>query len=454
MSASSPSPRAEPRADTHNPMAERTVPTDIAGLRAAYAQGLDPAAVVDHAFDAIEAAADPGIFILLLDRETVRARPPDNCGLRSVKPNRCGASRSRSRTTSTSPGCRPRPPARLRLHARGERDGRAAAARRRRAADRQDQSRPVRDRPGRRAHALSGAEECRSIRRSCRADRARARRWRWRAGSCRSRSAPIRRDRAGCRPASTTSSGSSPRSARCRPAAWCRPAARSTACRCSPAPSTMPGRSTRSIAGHDAEDPFSRAVALGDPGAAPPHPRSACRAPADLKFFGDERGGGRLAPRACEMLQGSARSWSTSIRAVVRDRGAALRGAVGGRALRGHPRPSWSSAPSEVHPVTRADHREGAAASPPPMPSPALYRLAGAEAREEPCGRHRCADGADGAVSPTLAEVAADPIGPNARLGTYTNFVNLLDLAANGRAGPIPNGRAGGRRHLHWPARP
>ncbi len=28
----------------------------------------------------------------------------------------------------------------------------------------------------------------------------------------------------------------------------------------------------------------------------------------------------------------------------------------------------------------------------------------------------------------TLAEIAADPIGPNARLGTYTNFVNLLDL--------------------------
>jgi allophanate hydrolase len=30
---------------------------------------------------------------------------------------------------------------------------------------------------------------------------------------------------------------------------------------------------------------------------------------------------------------------------------------------------------------------------------------------------------------PTLADLDADPIGPNARLGTYTNFVNLLDLA-------------------------
>lgn len=31
---------------------------------------------------------------------------------------------------------------------------------------------------------------------------------------------------------------------------------------------------------------------------------------------------------------------------------------------------------------------------------------------------------------PTLAEVAADPVGVNARLGTWTNFVNLCDLAA------------------------
>ncbi|MDI2132877.1 allophanate hydrolase [Yinghuangia seranimata] len=31
---------------------------------------------------------------------------------------------------------------------------------------------------------------------------------------------------------------------------------------------------------------------------------------------------------------------------------------------------------------------------------------------------------------PTLAKVTADPVGVNARLGTYTNFVNLLDLAA------------------------
>ncbi|MDX6221724.1 MAG: allophanate hydrolase, partial [Frankiales bacterium] len=38
---------------------------------------------------------------------------------------------------------------------------------------------------------------------------------------------------------------------------------------------------------------------------------------------------------------------------------------------------------------------------------------------------------------PTLAEVAADPVGVNSRLGVYTNFVNLLDLCAIA----VPSGR-------------
>ncbi len=41
---------------------------------------------------------------------------------------------------------------------------------------------------------------------------------------------------------------------------------------------------------------------------------------------------------------------------------------------------------------------------------------------------------------PTLAEVAEDPVGVNSRLGTYTNFVNLLDLAAVA----VPAGTADG----------
>ena len=46
---------------------------------------------------------------------------------------------------------------------------------------------------------------------------------------------------------------------------------------------------------------------------------------------------------------------------------------------------------------------------------------------------------------PTLAELEADPFGPNARLGVYTNFVNLLDLAAIAVPGPArPDGLPAG----------
>ena len=45
----------------------------------------------------------------------------------------------------------------------------------------------------------------------------------------------------------------------------------------------------------------------------------------------------------------------------------------------------------------------------------------------------------------TLADVAADPIGANSRLGVYTNFVNLLDLCAVAVPGPFrDDGRPSG----------
>ena len=38
---------------------------------------------------------------------------------------------------------------------------------------------------------------------------------------------------------------------------------------------------------------------------------------------------------------------------------------------------------------------------------------------------------------PTLAQLQADPVEPNRRLGHYTNFVNLLDMAAHALPGPM-----------------
>ena len=40
-------------------------------------------------------------------------------------------------------------------------------------------------------------------------------------------------------------------------------------------------------------------------------------------------------------------------------------------------------------------------------------------------------------IAPKVAELEADPISPNSRLGTYTNFVNLLDLCALAVPGPF-----------------
>ena len=67
-----------------------------------------------------------------------------------------------------------------------------------------------------------------------------------------------------------------------------------------------------------------------------------------------------------------------------------------------------------------------------------LYRLEALRRATEPVWRGIDVAGrADRAVRADAAEVEADPIGPNSELGTYTNFVNLLDLAAIAVPGPM-----------------
>ncbi len=90
-----------------------------------------------------------------------------------------------------------------------------------------------------------------------------------------------------------------------------------------------------------------------------------------------------------------------------------------------------------LHPVTRAI-LDGAARYSAVDTFKAMYRLAelrrAAEAALAPY------DGLavpTAPIFPTLADLAADPIGPNSRLGTYTNFVNLLNLAAIAVPGPF-----------------
>src|SRR5262249_35466518 len=86
-------------------------------------------------------------------------------------------------------------------------------------------------------------------------------------------------------------------------------------------------------------------------------------------------------------------------------------------------------APDAMHPVTREIILAGAKPSAADAFA-AFYRLAGPRRECEPLCR------AAAIVLPTVPtvytveQVLADPIALNSRLGTYTNFVNLLDLCA------------------------
>ncbi|MBC9880546.1 allophanate hydrolase [Bradyrhizobium sp. INPA01-394B] len=104
-----------------------------------------------------------------------------------------------------------------------------------------------------------------------------------------------------------------------------------------------------------------------------------------------------------------------------------------------------ASAPDSIHPVTREITAAGARLSAAETFS-ALYRLQGLRKIAE-----RTFANIDALVLPTAptayttAQVLANPIELNSRLGTYTNFVNLLDLCglavpASMRADGIPFG--------------
>jgi allophanate hydrolase len=93
--------------------------------------------------------------------------------------------------------------------------------------------------------------------------------------------------------------------------------------------------------------------------------------------------------------------------------------------------------PELVHPVTRGI-LAGAARFSAVDAFRGLYDLADVKRRTAPVWQRVEALAVPSVPCfPTLAELEADPLGPNARLGTYTNFVNLLDLAALAVPGPM-----------------
>jgi allophanate hydrolase len=183
----------------------------------------------------------------------------------------------------------------------------------------------------------------------------------------------------------------------------------------------------RAMAGPDGADPFSRNRELAGVSAFPANPRLGVPRDGQLIFFGD---------KASEAAYGAAlKRWSAL--------GATLVGFdlepfyETARLLYEGPwvaerylviRNLLASSPDAIHPVTREIAAGGARLTAADTFA-ALYRLQALRRIAE-----RAFANIDALVLPTAptvystAQVLANPIELNSRLGTYTNFVNLLDL--------------------------
>ncbi len=96
-----------------------------------------------------------------------------------------------------------------------------------------------------------------------------------------------------------------------------------------------------------------------------------------------------------------------------------------------------SAAPDAVWPVTREIIEGGGRRHSAADAFRAMHGLAGLRRETAPVwGRIDALAVPTAPLFPTLEEMAADPVGPNSRLGVFTNFVNLLGLAALAVPGP------------------
>jgi allophanate hydrolase len=195
------------------------------------------------------------------------------------------------------------------------------------------------------------------------------------------------------------------------------------------------------IAGEDARDPFSRPIVWQEPRLAPPIRRLGVPRLPEL----DEEAGraawaaarARLAALGVAVEEVDLGDFHAVARLLydgpwVAERAAAIGDFAAAR-------------PEAVHPVT-AGILAGASRFSAVDAFRGQYLLAEFRRRTEPIWARVDALAVPSAPCfPTLAELAADPLGPNARLGTYTNFVNLLDLAALAVPGPFrPDGLPAG----------
>ncbi len=192
----------------------------------------------------------------------------------------------------------------------------------------------------------------------------------------------------------------------------------------------------RTMAGHEPGDPFSRAFINGLVGAPPPAMRLGVPRSEDLFFDGDDVSRQAWhaalavhASRGATFVEIDMRPFFDAARLLyegpyVAERLAAMR-------------PFIDERPDSVFPVTRRIV-EGARRFSAADAYDASYRLKELQRATAPVWRTIDALLVPSLPRPyTVADLEADPLGPNAKLGTYTNFVNLLDLCALAVPGPF-----------------
>ena len=181
------------------------------------------------------------------------------------------------------------------------------------------------------------------------------------------------------------------------------------------------------MAGPDRADPYSRNRPLGKIGVMPPHVKLGVPRAGQLLFFGDRQyeaeytaALGRLVRLSCEFVEIDMEPFYETARLLYEGPWVAER-TIAARSI-------LSSDPDAIHPVTREIILSGL------RPSAidaftAFYELEALRRVADHTFRQ-----IDALVLPTaptaytVKQVLADPIQLNSRLGTYTNFVNLLDL--------------------------
>jgi allophanate hydrolase len=182
------------------------------------------------------------------------------------------------------------------------------------------------------------------------------------------------------------------------------------------------------LAGEDRADPFSRPIVWCEPGAVPV--RIAVPSAADTHL--DDAAGRAAWAAALGLLPSAQEAAITEMldtaKLLYEGPWVAERAAAFGDFARTHP--------GALHPVTQKII-DGAGGFSAVDAFRGMYKLA--ECRrvaEDFFAAHDVLVVPSVPCFPTLAALAADPFAPNARLGVYTNFVNLLDLAALAVPGP------------------